>query len=214
MEHRHYSPLDHLITQFDQTLRTLAGKPQRTGRSNPAHDFEETPLTDSEKQESARLMRVNHAGEIAAQALYQGQALTARLEDVKERMEDAAAEENDHLAWCAERVDELGEHTSYLGPLWYLGSFMIGATAGIVGDKWSLGFVAETERQVINHLEGHLQRMSPEDRKSRAIIEQMKLDEAHHGATATAAGGVDLPDPIKRLMQLTSRVMTNTAYWI
>ncbi len=214
MEQRYYSPLDHLITQFDQTLRALAGKPRVTGRPEPAHLFEETHLTDAEREESARLMRVNHAGEIAAQALYQGQALTARLEDVKDRMEDAAAEENDHLAWCAGRIKELGSHTSYLGPLWYLGSFVIGVAAGALGDKWSLGFVAETERQVINHLDGHLVRMAPEDRRSRAIIEQMKLDEAHHGATAKAAGGAELPGPVKQLMQLTAKVMTGTAYWI
>lgn len=214
MEHRHYSPLDHLITQFDQTLRTLAGNPRVTGRPNPARTIEETPLTDAERDESARLMRINHAGEIAAQALYQGQALTARLEDVKDRMEQAAAEENDHLAWCSERVKELGSHTSYLAPLWYFGSLMIGATAGAIGDKWSLGFVAETERQVIDHLDGHLTRIAPEDRRSRAIIEQMKIDEAHHGATATAAGGVDLPGPVKRLMKLTAKVMTGTAYWV
>lgn len=214
MEQRHYSPLDHLITQFDQTLRTLAGKPRVTGRPNPAHAFEESSLTEAERDESARLMRVNHAGEIAAQALYQGQALTARLEHVRERMEEAAAEENDHLAWCAERVRELGNHTSRLGPLWYLGSLVIGATAGAVGDKWSLGFVAETERQVIDHLDGHLTRVAPEDRRSRAIIEQMKIDEAHHGATAKAAGGVELPGPIKKLMRLTAKVMTITAYRI
>jgi len=214
MEQRCYSPIDHLVTQVDQTLRTLAGKPRVTGRPNPAHRIEESKLTSAEREESARLMRVNHAGEIAAQALYQGQALTARLEDVKERMEEAAAEENDHLAWCAERVRELGSHTSFLGPLWYLGSFVIGATAGAVGDKWSLGFVAETERQVIHHLDGHLVRMAPEDRRSRAIVEQMKSDEAHHGAAARAAGGVELPRLIRRLMQVTAKVMTGTAYWI
>lgn len=206
--------MDHLISQIDQTLRTLAGKPLVTGRPDPASSFEESPLSKSEKTESARLMRVNHAGEIAAQALYQGQALTARREDVKARMEEASTEENDHLAWCAQRVSELGSHTSYLGPVWYLGSFSIGAAAGLLGDKWSLGFIAETEHQVVKHLDRHLQRLPQPDEKSRAILEQMKLDEARHGANARAAGGRALPEPVKRVMQLTSKVMTETAYWV
>jgi ubiquinone biosynthesis monooxygenase Coq7 len=159
-------------------------------------------------------MRVNHCGEVAAQALYQGQALTARLETVRERMEQAALEENDHLEWCERRVKALGGHLSYLNPLWYLGSFAIGAVAGAVGDKWSLGFVAETEKQVIAHLEDHLDRVSQNDKKSRAVLEQMKIDEAHHGAVARAAGGAELPGPIKQLMGLASRVMTRTAYWV
>jgi len=199
---------------FDQAVRTLAGKPLVTGRPNPADDREEGELSEAEKAESMRLMRVNHAGEVAAQALYQGQALTARLETVRGRMEHAAEEENDHLDWCEQRVTQLGGHVSYLNPLWYLGSFAIGAAAGAIGDKWSLGFVAETEKQVIQHLDGHLRRIAPGDQKSRAIIEQMKIDEAHHGAEAKRAGGADLPDPVQRLMKLTSRIMTGTAYRI
>lgn len=213
MRNRNYSPIDHLIMNFDQALRTLAGRPLVTGRANPADDREEeVELSQVEKAESARLMRVNHAGEVAAQALYQGQALTARLENVRDSMEQAAEEENDHLDWCEQRVNELGGHVSYLNPLWYAGSFAIGAAAGAVGDKWSLGFVAETEKQVIKHLDSHLQAMSVNDQKSRAIIEQMKIDEAHHGAEAKRAGGVELPQPAKRLMQVISKIMTGTAY--
>ncbi len=214
MRDRRYTPLDHLIVNFDQALRTLAGRPLVTGRANPADDRDETELSETEKAESARLMRVNHAGELAAQALYQGQALTARLENVRDRMEQAAEEENDHLDWCEKRVNELGGHVSYLNPFWYAGSFAIGAAAGILGDKWSLGFVAETEKQVIKHLDSHLNTISPNDQKSRAIIEQMKIDEAHHGAEAKRAGGAELPEPAKQLMNAVSKVMTGSAYWI
>jgi ubiquinone biosynthesis monooxygenase Coq7 len=214
MKTRNYSPLDHLIMNLDQAVRTLAGRPLVTGRPNPADDWDEAELSSTEKTRSARLMRVNHCGEVAAQALYQGQALTARLDDVRDRMEQAAHEENDHLDWCEQRVEQLGGHLSYLNPLWYMGSFAIGATAGLLGDKWSLGFVAETEKQVIEHLEGHLKRMPENDKKSRAVLEQMKIDEAHHGATAKAAGGAELPRPVRDLMQLTSKVMTGTAYWL
>jgi ubiquinone biosynthesis monooxygenase Coq7 len=212
MSTRHYTPFDHLIMNFDQAVRTLAGKPLVSGRPDPADGADETPLSGAEKDESARLMRVNHAGEVAAQALYQGQALTARLESVRGRMEQAAREENDHLEWCERRIKALGGRLSYVNPLWYLGSFAIGAAAGVMGDKWSLGFVAETEKQVIAHLEDHLHRMSPNDTKSRAVLQQMKIDEAHHGAVAKAAGGAELPTPIRQLMRLTSKVMTQVAY--
>jgi ubiquinone biosynthesis monooxygenase Coq7 len=212
MNQRHYSPLDQLIISLDQAVRTVAGRPLVTERPNPARQQEDHELSAAEREESIRLMRVNHAGEVSAQALYQGQALTARLEDVKERMEQAAREENDHLEWCEQRVAELGGRTSLLNPFWYLGSFAIGATAGAIGDKWSLGFVAETEKQVIRHLDEHLARLSHQDHKSRAILEQMKEDEAHHGETAKAAGGADLPMPVRGLMQLMSKVMTSTAY--
>jgi ubiquinone biosynthesis monooxygenase Coq7 len=214
MNNRVYSPLDRLVMNFDQALRTLAGKPLLTGRRNPADDREDAELSKAEKAESMRLMRINHAGEVAAQALYQGQALTARLETVRGRMERAAAEENDHLEWCERRVTELDGHVSYLNPLWYLGSFAIGAAAGAVGDRWSLGFVAETEKQVVNHLDGHLQRIARDDQKSRAIIEQMKIDEARHGAEARRAGGADLPRPVQQLMRVASKIMTGTAYWV
>jgi 3-demethoxyubiquinol 3-hydroxylase len=214
MNSRTYSAFDRLIMNFDQAVRTLAGRPLATGRPNPADDREESELSESEKTESMRLMRVNHAGEVSAQALYQGQALTARLEAVRGAMERAAGEENDHLDWCEQRVTELGGHVSYLNPVWYLGSFAIGAVAGAIGDKWSLGFVAETEKQVIRHLDGHLQRIAAGDQKSRAIIEQMKIDEAHHGAAARRAGGAELPRPVQQLMALTSRIMTGAAYRI
>ncbi len=212
MKTRRYTPFDRLIMNLDQAVRTLAGKPLVSGRPDPADEADEAPLSEAEQSESARLMRVNHAGEVAAQALYQGQALTARLASVRGRMEQAAREENDHLEWCERRVKALGGQLSYLNPLWYLGSFAIGAVAGAVGDKWSLGFVAETEKQVIGHLEDHLHRMSPNDTKSRAVLEQMKIDEARHGAQAKAAGGAELPAPIKQLMRLTSKVMTRVAY--
>jgi ubiquinone biosynthesis monooxygenase Coq7 len=199
---------------FDQAVRTLAGRPLVTERHGPADGIEEAELGEAEKTESMRLMRVNHSGEVAAQALYQGQALTAKLPEVRERMERAAAEENDHLDWCEKRVHALDGHLSYLNPLWYAGSFAIGATAGLAGDKWSLGFVAETERQVIEHLDEHLKKISPKDRKSRAVLEQMKIDEARHGELAKAAGGVELPAPVKGLMGVTSRIMTGVAYWL
>ncbi|MBU1190420.1 MAG: 2-polyprenyl-3-methyl-6-methoxy-1,4-benzoquinone monooxygenase [Gammaproteobacteria bacterium] len=212
---RHYSQLDHLITNFDQALRTIFGRPLVTGRPNPSElltDADE--LTEAEQAESARMMRINHTGEVCAQALYQGQSLTARLERVRDGMEQAAQEENDHLAWCEQRIHELGSHTSYLSPVFYAGSFALGALAGAVGDKWSLGFVAETERQVVKHLDGHLQTLSPQDQKSRTILEQMRLDELHHGTKAQEAGGAELPTPVKRLMQAMSKVMTGTTYWV
>jgi len=214
MTNRNYTPFDHLLMNLDHGVRTVFGKPELTERPNPAEGVEEAALSDAEKQLAARLMRINHAGEISAQALYQGQALTAKLPEVREKMERAALEENDHLEWCERRVTELGSHTSLLNPLWYGGSLAIGALAGKIGDKWSLGFVAETERQVIRHLEEHLEQIPEKDSKSRKILEQMKEDEAHHGNMAVEAGGAELPAPVKGFMQLTSRVMTRTAYWL
>lgn len=211
---RQYSPVDRLIMEADITLRTLFGSPPATGRPNPAAAHAEVELAADDKRQAARLMRVNHSGEIAAQALYQGQALTAQLADVRDKMERAAMEENDHLLWCEQRVHELGEHTSRLNPLWYAGSLAIGATAGIAGDRWSLGFVAETERQVVRHLDDHLGRLPAADTRSRAILEQMKEDEQHHATAAVEAGGSPLPGAVKKLMVLASRVMTRTAYYI
>ena len=211
---RHYSPTDHLLINFDQALRTVFGRPQVTGRANPADAVPDAELSDRERTASARMMRINHTGEVCAQALYQGQALTARLEGVRDGMAQAAQEENDHLAWCAQRVGELGSHTSYLNPLFYAGSFSLGALAGAIGDKWSLGFVAETERQVVEHLDGHLRRMASADSRSRAILEQMQIDEQHHGTTALEAGGTALPGPVKALMRAMSTVMTGTTYWL
>ncbi len=211
---RDYSAADRLLIQFDQAFRTLFGQPRTTGRPDPAAGLPEAELTPEERRASARLMRVDHAGEVCAQALYQGQALTARLEGVREAMERAAEEENDHLAWCERRLQALDSHTSLLNPAWYLGSLALGALAGAVGDKWSLGFVAETERQVVLHLDDHLQRLPAADGRSRAVLEQMKIDEERHGQNASRAGGAVLPQPVRRLMRLASKVMTETAYWI
>jgi len=208
------SRIDRLIVNFDQGLRTIFGQPLTSARPNPAQHVESDELTASEKQLTARLMRVNHAGEVAAQALYQGQALTARSETIYASLQQSAREENDHLVWCKMRVKACGGHVSFLDPLWYAGSFTIGALAGIVGDKWSLGFVIETERQVIVHLDQHLQRLPERDAESRAILLQMQEDEAHHATVALKAGGVMLPVPIKWAMKGTAKVMTNVAFWI
>ncbi len=213
MTTRHYSFADHLIGHLDQALRTVFGPPP-CQRPSPADAVPEGVLSDAERAEAGRLMRVDHAGEICAQALYQGQALTAQRAALRAKLEQAAAEENDHLAWTEARVKELGTHTSYLNPCWYLGSLLIGAAAGLAGDKWSLGFLAETERQVVRHLEDHLARLPAADAKSRAIFAQMKEDEAKHATTALEAGAAELPEPVRRLMRLASRVMTTTAFWI
>ena len=211
---RNFSPADHLMMQVDTGLRTLFGKPSTTERPNPEDVVEEGELSSNEKELAGRLMRINHSGEVAAQGLYQGQALTAKLPEVKEKMERAAQEENDHLDWCEQRIKELGTHTSYLNPFWYVGSVAIGATAGLAGDKWSLGFVAETEHQVVRHLMSHLDQISENDHKSRAILEQMKEDEGQHATTALNAGGAALPLPVKKFMALTSKIMTKSVYRI
>jgi len=211
---RAYGPLDHLVLALDAGLRTVWGVPPTTGRPCPGADTAEAELAPVERARAGCLMRVNHSGEVAAQARYQGQALTARLPDVRGAMEQAAAEENDHLAWCESRLDALGAHKSLLNPFWYAGSFVIGALAGAAGDKWSLGFLAETERQVVAHLDRHLERLPAEDEKSRAVLEQMRVDEGHHATTALEAGGADLPYPVRRLMRLASKVMTETAYYL
>ena len=208
------TPLDQLIINFDQGLRTLFGPPLGTGRVNPAQTAPDAQLTEAEKRLSARLMRVNHAGEVSAQALYQGQALTAHTAAVRDNMKQSALEENDHLVWCQSRISELDGHTSWLNPLWYAGSLTLGTMVGAVGDQWSLGFVAETERQVIKHLEGHLQHLPAQDLKSQAILEQMKEDEAHHASVAVKTGGVPLPKPVCWLMARTAKVMTTTAFWV
>ena len=211
---RDYNPIDRLLINLDTGLRTIFGGVQTTGRPNPADSVAEQDLSSSEKDLAGRLMRINHAGEVAAQGLYQGQALAARLPKVREQMEQAAIEENDHLDWCKKRGQELGKRTSMLDPIWYIGSVAIGAAAGLAGDKWSLGFVAETERQVVKHLDGHLQKLSEADQKSRAILEQMKIDEGEHATNAVKFGGAELPPPIKNAMQLVSKIMTKTAYWV
>lgn len=214
MTERHYTPFDRLMINMDQAVRTLFGEHEVTERRNPGLDQPETDLSDAERDHIGRLMRINHTGEVCAQALYQGQALTARLTEVRDSMERAAQEENDHLDWCHTRIDELGGRTSYLNPLWYAGSFAIGAAAGLAGDKWSLGFVAETERQVEAHLDEHLGDVPAEDHRTRAILEQMKADEIGHATKAVEAGGAPLPSPIKVAMGLMSKVMTKSVYRI
>ncbi len=214
MAQRNYTPLDQLVINLDTGLRTLFGKPRITERSNPANTQAETKLSEAERELAGRLMRINHAGEVAAQGLYQGQALTAKLPKIREKMQRAAEEENDHLDWCEQRIKEMGTHVSYLNPLWYAGSVTIGALAGLAGDKWSLGFVAETEHQVVHHLDSQLQQISLNDQKTRAILEQMKADEDRHAGMAQSAGGAPLPWPTKKLMKLTSSIMTSTAWWV
>lgn len=211
---RDYTPIDRLLMNVDTALRTVAGKPLVTRRANPAEAVEEYELQDPERKHVAGLMRVNHTGEVSAQALYQGQALTARNNEVREKLEQAALEENDHLAWTESRLHQLGDRTSYLNPAWYTGSLAIGAFAGALGDKWSLGFLAETEHQVVRHLDSHLKELPRQDQRSRAILEQMRIDEARHATTALDHGGRELPAPVKGLMSLMSKVMTKTSYRI
>lgn len=208
---RDYSPADRLLMRLQQSLSRLA-PPVTGGRSNPAGPATDTHLGESERRHAAGLMRINHAGEVAAQALYQGQALTARNGKVREQLLAAAQEEQDHLRWCEQRLRELGSGPSKLQPLWYAGSFAIGAAAGLAGDKWSLGFVAETEKQVSEHLGNHLEELPQQDQRSRAIVQEMRKDETRHGEDALAAGGRPLPSPIRKLMQRAAEVMKLGAY--
>jgi ubiquinone biosynthesis monooxygenase Coq7 len=213
---RSLSFLDRFLVEIDQSLRATVASPTTTERSNPAQQVRvDTELTEDEKKRSAQLMRINHAGEVSAQGLYRGQALTAKLPQVREQMERAALEENDHLAWCAQRLTELDSHRSRLNPVWYWGSFSMGAVAGLIGDKWSLGFVKETEDQVEKHLTEHLGKIPASDLASTVILQQMKEDEIRHGHMAEQAGGVKLPFPIRKLaMPLLSKVMTSTSKYI
>jgi ubiquinone biosynthesis monooxygenase Coq7 len=203
--------LDQLLISADRALRSLLA-PAAAGRPTPGSP---APVADdAERRNTAGLMRVNHAGEMAAQGLYHGQALVARDPETRAMLEKAAREETDHLAWCEQRLAELQDRTSRLDPLWYAGSFAIGAAAGLMGDRTSLGFVSETERQVERHLDGHLEQIPPTDTRSRAIIEQMRDDEVTHGQVAREHGGAELPRPVRELMRATGRVMTTTAKWI
>ena len=211
---RTYTTTDVVFLLADDALTTLFGRPRTTGRENPGATVDEGQLSTFEKAQSARLMRVNHSGEVCAQALYRSQALTARSDDLKKRMAQAAREENDHLRWCEDRIETLGGKKSLLNPIWYAGSFALGAVAGLIGDRWNLGFLAETERQVEKHLEGHLDRLPESDARSRAVVRQMKEDELSHATSALRAGAAELPDPIKNWMRLTSRVMTKASYWL
>lgn len=203
--------IDRLIIGIDRALRTLCG-PAVSLRPVPGQNLPSVELTAAEKRHAAALMRVNHSGEVCAQALYQGQALTAHGETAREALERAAAEETEHLAWTAHRIDELGGRLSVLNPFLYAGSFAIGALSGFLGDKWSMGFLAETERQVEGHLDGHLEQLPPQDEKSRAIVAQMKEDEARHANTALTNGAAELPAPVKRAMRISSRLMTVSTY--
>lgn len=214
MQDRRLTPLDRLLAGAENALRTLASPGRRAARPSPATDVPDADLDEAQKHHAAGLMRVNHAGEIAAQGLYQGHAAVARDAATEHQMQRAALEEFDHLAWCEQRLTELESRPSLLSPLWYSGAFAIGAASGVLGDKWSLGFIAETERQVCAHLTHHLGRLPETDAKSRAIVETMRDEEELHGDNAIGAGAVELPAPLKRLMQLTARIMTRTAYWV
>ena len=237
MSSRDYSALDHLIMGFEKVKGVASGdglsdwipacagmteeeagmtpvsKGAGSGEAGMADDGART-MADADRVRSAALMRVNHAGEVAAQALYAGHAVAASDARVRDAMLQAAAEEGEHLDWCEARVRELDSHVSYLTPLWYFGSFAIGAAAGAAGDKWSLGFVMETERQVVEHLDRHLQRLPEQDHRSRSILARMRRDEMRHGSVARDAGGAELPPPLRALMRCCAKVMTGAAYWV
>lgn len=208
---RAISRTDRLVAVFDQGLKAVLAPPP-AGRPSPADDVDETALSPAERAESARLMRVNRAGEISAQALYIGQALLARTAGTADHLDRAAAEEADHLSWCTRRIEELGGRPSWLDPVWFLGSAAIGALAGVSGDARNLGFVTETERQVEAHIEDHLARLPQRDRKSRAILEQMAADEARHGSQASAAGAVPIREPVRSLMAVGGEILRRVAY--
>ena len=214
MNERSYTPVDSVLDLLDQGLRVLFAAPPPGQRSDPATDVPEGSLNDIQRRLAGGLMRVNHTGEICAQALYSGQAATTRTPELRQHLLAAAREETEHLGWCHRRLDALGSRTSYLNPLWYAGSFLIGAGASIVGDDWSLGFVVETERQVEAHLEGHLDRLPVADEKSRAVVQQMKEDEARHGRDAQQAGARELPLPVRRVMGFCADLMRFVAYRI
>ena len=201
-----------MLAGANNALRTIAAPAGRPARENPAAAIPDADLSDVERAHAAGLMRVNHAGEVAAQGLYQGHAAVARDPQHEEQMQQAAAEEFDHLAWCEQRLTELDSEPSKLSPVWYLGAFAIGAASGVLGDRWSLGFIAETEKQVCAHLDSHLDHLPHEDARSRAIVTQMRDEEEEHGEHAREAGAAELPEPVQRLMQLTAKVMTTAAY--
>ncbi len=208
---RHYDMIDSVISNIDRTLINIFGK-HHESRANPAKDVDNsTPLLPEEAKLAGGFMRVNHAGEMAAQALYHGQSLTARDQSLRAQLEQASIEESDHLAWCRQRLEELGTHTSYLDPAWYMGSLAIGITAGIFGDRWNLGFLAETEHQVVRHLEDHLQRLPAGDNKSRKIVSQMREDELGHAMLAEDLGAAELPSFVHTAMRISAKVMTTAA---
>ena len=211
---RHYTFLDRLCLGVDQAVRALSNTVKTSGQEYPGKHIPELALSEEQRKHSAALMRINHAGEICAQALYHGQGVVSRSSEVQTKMHEAAVEEGDHLAWCKQRLDELHSYTSHLNPLWYAGSFCIGMIAGMIGDKWSLGFVAETETQVIKHLQGHLDMLPAQDKRSYTILKKMEADEAKHKDEALNLGAKELSNTIKKCMALTSKVMVKTAYWV
>jgi ubiquinone biosynthesis monooxygenase Coq7 len=205
-------PFEQLLASVGEALRSLSGAASGT-RPAPGGNLE-GPVSESDRRLSSGLMRVNHTGEICAQALYSGQALAARETRVRDAMRLAASEERDHLAWCRQRLAELGSRPSVLDPFWYAGSFAFGVASGLAGDRWSLGFLAETEAQVESHLEGHLERLPADDRRSREIVAKMREDESRHGAMGRSMGGTELPFPVRLAMRVASKVMTRSAYWV
>lgn len=205
--------VDKLIATFDTGLRTVFAE-ANAGRQRPDAQIEESTLTETEKKQAAALMRINHVGEVCAQALYSGQALTSRNPQIVQSLQKAANEETDHLAWCEARINELGGRKSWLNPVWYAGSFALGAAAGALNDKWNLGFLAETEHQVSNHLQSHLTKLSDADTKTRTIIGQMQQDETQHALEAKELGASELPQPVKAGMKIASKIMTSTAYYV
>jgi len=214
MKKRNYTLIDQVCLCFDQALRTVCNSPHTTNRRYPAQSIPETQMTSKERQHAGAILRINHAGEVAAQALYQAQSITSDNISLKETLQEAAVEEGDHLAWCQKRIVELGSHTSYLNPFWYAGSFIIGLIAGTMGDQWSVSFLAETEHQVVMHLEHQLKSLHPKDKRSAAILQQMQCDEANHRDHAHTAGAHNLPNWIKKSMRFLSQVMVKTAYWV
>jgi len=211
---RNYSKIDRLIASIDEGLRVSTGEAPEPFRENPAGDIAQTELDENQRRHVAGLMRINHTGEVCAQALYAGQAATARDDATRDAMQLAADEEIDHLSWCEDRLKELDSRPSVLNPFWYAGSFAIGAVAGIAGDDWSLGFVKETENQVEAHLQDHLEKLPESDTRSQAILDQMKIDEAKHAEMAHEAGARELPPPIRRAMAFTAGIMKSLAYRI
>ena len=206
--------VDQIICEVDKGIKFSLHNYQKENRRYPAHGINEDNLSEIERSHSANLMRVNHSGEVAAQGLYRGQAMTAKLEGTREKMDHAAQEELDHLSWCNKRLQELNEHPSLLNPAWYALSFGMGAAAGLAGDKWSLGFVHETEEQVVKHLEGHLDALSLNDKKTAAVLEQMQIDESKHSEEALESGAENLPEGLKKVMSVIAKVMTKTSYYI
>ena len=206
--------VDQIISEIDKGMKFSLDNYQKENRQYPASKIPEDDLSEFDRNNSANLMRVNHSGEVAAQGLYRGQALTARLEGTREKMDHAALEELDHLSWCNKRLEELNDKPSLLNPVWYGLSFGMGAIAGAAGDKWSLGFVHETEEQVVIHLEEHLEKLSNKDKKTIAILEQMRIDEAQHSEEAIESGAEILPEGVKKIMSLIAKVMTKSSYYV